>query len=257
MVREKICIVSGHYPNQVLYAKMTRLILDQYCKLHQYDFYYDAETPVPLITSEYHFRRCLLLTQASEAFPECHWYVWLDTDIYVQCMHRRIEECIDLSDPTILYHVFHEKPWLYPVNKGVKFIHKSVIHWEKEIYSKREECPYPFEQKLVIDYIIPTYGNKVKIHDPEKLNCLYKVHDPKSALFIHVCSYQQFERNLIILKNTRGMYSDFSALTEQRFFKFWYIYYLIYFTAKIKESVKRKLSKFFMLKNKYQYKWLG
>jgi hypothetical protein len=243
-MHQKICIVSGHYPDGVVYAKMTRLILEQYCKLHHYDFFYDAETPVAMITSELHFRRCLLLTKASEVFRECDWFLWLDTDIYVQDMHKRIEECIDLSDSKVYYHVFHEKPWLYPVNTGVKFIHKSVIHWEKELYAKRQGCPYPYEQKLVIDFILPTYGNKVKIHDPEKLNCLYKVHDATSALFVHVCSYQQFERNLIILKNTRGNYAGFPELTAHNYFRYWYLYYALYFIAKVKESVKRRAIKF-------------
>lgn len=240
-IPQKICIVSGHYPDGVLFAKLTRNILEEYAKFHQYHFYYDSDTPVSMVHSELHFRRCLLLSKASEVFSECDWFLWLDTDIYIQNMHRRIEEFIDLSDPHVIYHVFHEKPWYHPVNTGVKFVHKTAIQWENEIYSKRVGCPYPYEQKLVIDYLIPKYGSQIKIHDPEKLNCIYRLHDSSKALFVHVCNYNEVNRNLIILRNTRKLLKDFRRILENKYYTYFYFFYMYYFTIRVLRAIQRRI----------------
>lgn len=235
----KICIVSGHFPKGVLFTHLTQNILKKYAEIHQYSLYYDSETPVPMIVSELHFRRCILLKKASEVFPECEWFLWLDTDVYIQQMEKRIEEFMDLSDPTILYHVFNEKPWHFPVNTGVKFVHRNAIHWEDEIYSKRKGCPFPYEQKVVIDYIVPTYGSKVKIHDPEKLNCLYGTHRHEVALFVHVCSRSEVNRNLIILKNTRKLLKNYPEVLDNEYYRNFYYYYVTNFALKIIQAIMR------------------
>lgn len=239
--KKHICIVSGHYPKGVLFAELTENILREYAQTHGYDLYYDSETAVPFEVSELHFRRCLLLSKAAEAFPDAEWYLWLDTDIYVQAMDRRIEEFIDLGDPGVLYHVFHEKPWGYPVNTGVKLVHRDAIHWEDEIYAQRKNCPFPYEQKLVIDYIVPKYGNQVVIHDPEKLNCLYGTHDHRAALFVHVCSRSEVNRNLIVLKNTRSLLKGRGRLLDNRYYRNFLFYYTKNYILKITQAATRKL----------------
>lgn len=239
--KKKICIVSGHYPKGVLFAELTENVLREYARIHGYDLYYDSETPVPFVVSELHFRRCLLMKKASEAFPDADWYLWLDTDIYIQAMDRRIEEFIDLSDPSVLYHVFHEKPWGFPVNTGVKLVHRKAIHWEDEIYAQRENCPFPFEQKLVIDYIVPKYGSHVVIHDPYQLNCLYGTHDHRLALFVHVCGRSAVNRNLIVLKNTRSLLKDNPNIINNKYYRNFYFYFSKNYLLKITQAAERML----------------
>jgi len=239
--KRKICIVSGHYPSGVLFAELTRNILKEYAETHQYDLYYDSETPVPNIVSELHFRRCLLLKKAAEVYPKSEWYIWLDTDIYIQAMDKRIEEFIDLSDPTILYHVFNEKPWGFPVNTGVKLVNRKAIHWEDEIYAMRKDCKFPYEQKLVIDYIVPKYGSQVIIHDPETMNCLYGTHDHTKALFVHVCSRSQANRNLIILNNTRKLLKNNPKILDNRYYRNFYYFQTKNYILKIVQAANRLL----------------
>ncbi|TXE11418.1 hypothetical protein [Algoriphagus aquimarinus] len=241
--QRKICIVSGHYPKVVLFAELTRNILREYAKTHQYSLYYDSETPVPKGIPELHFRRCLLLKKASEAFPYAEWYIWLDTDIYIQAMERRIEEFIDLSDPTILYHVFNEKPWGFPVNTGVKLVNRKAIHWEDEIYALRENCAFPYEQKLVIDYIVPKYGSQVLIHDPYTMNCLYGEHDHKAALFVHVCSRSSVNRNLIILSNTRKLLKNNQKIILNRYYQNFHYFYFKNYILKVIQAANSLFKK--------------
>jgi hypothetical protein len=239
---QKICIVSGHYPQGTMFADLTREILMEYARIHDYTLYYDSKTPVPRIISELHFRRCLLLRKASEVYPECDWFVWLDTDIYIQGMEKRIEEHIDLSDPTILYHLFHEQPWKFPVNTGVKFVHRNAIHWEDEIYSRRNECEFPYEQKIVIDYILPTYTNKVKIHDPQKLNCIYRLHHHREALFVHVCNLNEINRNFIILKNTRKLLESYPNILRNKYYRNFHLYHGLNFFKKAIEAIQVRIT---------------
>lgn len=243
MEKRKICIVSGHFPGGVLFAELTRNILREYATIHQYDLYYDSETPVPKVVSELHFRRCVLLKKASEAFPDAEWYIWLDTDIYIQAMDKRIEEFVDLSDPKILAHYYNEKPYKFPVNTGVKLIHRSVIHWEDEIYAQRENCPFPYEQKVVIDYIVPKYGDRLLIHDPDTMNCIYGTHDHEKALFVHVCGRSEVNRNLIILKNTRKLLKDNPRILENSYYQNFYYYYITNYVKKVKQAAKRLFNK--------------
>jgi hypothetical protein len=239
---QKICIVSGHYPQGPMFAALTQEILTEYARLHNYSLHYDFETPVPRIVSELHFRRCILLKKASELFPECDWFVWLDTDIYIQSMEKRIEEYIDLSDPTVLYHLFHEQPWKFPVNTGVKFVHRNAIHWEDEIYSRRKECAYPYEQKVVIDYILPTYTGQVKIHDPQQLNSIYRLHNHQEALFVHVSNLNEVNRNFIILKNTRKLLKNYPNVLENKYYRNFHFYHGINFLKKAVEVIQVRIA---------------
>jgi hypothetical protein len=239
----RICLVSGHYPTGVFFAGLTRDILRTYAQTHGYDFYYDPETAVPRVVSELHFRRCLLLRKAHAAFPAADWYLWLDTDIYVQAMDRRIEEFIDLSDPAIRYHLFHERPWHYPINTGVKFVHRDVIAWEDEIHARRHGCEFPFEQKVVADYILPTYGSQVRIHDPDRLNCLYGTHRHEDALFVHVCNKDEGQRNRIILSNTRALLRHHPVLRHHPPYRFYHWYLTRLYAIKLYHAVRKRIAR--------------
>ncbi len=241
--RPRICLVSGHYPAGVFFASLTRDILAAYAKTHQYDLYYDAETPVPHLVTELHFRRCLLLQKAREAFPTADWFVWLDTDVYVQAMDRRIEEFIDLSDPSVRYHLFHERPYAFPVNTGVKFVHRDAIPWEAEIHARRQGCAFPFEQRVVIEYIVPKYEKQVRIHDPYQLNCLYGIHRHEDALLVHVCNTTEAKRNLTILQNARALFRHHPDLKHRAPYRFYHWYLPRFYAAKWYQGLLRRLAR--------------
>jgi hypothetical protein len=151
-----------------------------------------------------HYRRCISIINASKKYPETEWFVWLDSDIYVN-KDIKIENIIDLSNKNILYHLFHEKPWIYPINTGVKILNKNALKYEKEIYDLRNTNPwnkFPYEQKTLAEYILPKIQGKYIIHDPYIMNCIVKLYPEKlnDALFIHMCNMNINERNLFIIK---------------------------------------------------------
>ena len=195
-----ITIVSGHHPSTTYYAIKTRKSIQRYCSLNKYNFYYDDEPAIETERHHLHFKRCESLRKASETYPNSTWYVWLDSDVYVNKYSLKIEKCIDLSEP-MLYHLFHEKPWgCYPINTGVKFVHRDAIQYEKEIWSLRNTDPwnkFPFEQKTTYEYILPKIAGQYKIHSPHVLNCIIKAYPSlvSRALFVHMCAMSTDERN--------------------------------------------------------------
>jgi hypothetical protein len=204
----QITIVSGHYPTDVQYAQATRRSVAAYAARHGYAFYYD-DSPVDedkRATNELHFRRCVSLQKASVLFPNTTWFVWLDSDVFVNRPTVRIEECIDLTDGDIFYHLFHEHPWSFPINTGVKFVNAKALQYEELVYSMRNTPPwneFPWEQKVMAEYIIPRIPNKCVIHDPYVLNyLLYQPrphhNDPAEGLFIHMCARSREQRNRIM-----------------------------------------------------------
>jgi hypothetical protein len=182
-MKNKITIVSGHYPNNVYFAKETKILLKHYCLNNNYNFFYDNSEDINEYDMHHlHYRRCISLINASIKYPNTIWFVWLDSDIYVN-KNEKIEKIIDLSDTKILYHLFHEKPWIYPVNTGVKILHKDALIYEKEIYNLRNTKPYnefPYEQKTLAEYILP------KIKGKYIMNCIVKLYPNKlnDAFFI-------------------------------------------------------------------------
>jgi len=192
-------------------------------------------------TADLHFRRCLLLQKAAASIEGVDWLVWVDTDIYIKEFNARIEKYIDLNDGNILYHLFHEKPWAFPINTGVKFVHRKAIKWEKEIYTFKDVTPFPFEQKVVADKIIPKYRKQIKIHDPDHLNCIKWVHDEKQALFVHLCGKSNSLRNYIMLKEVYSVNKKHDIGIED----FWLKYYhcsVLYLRVYNKIAGLRKLS---------------
>jgi len=194
-------------------------------------------------TADLHFRRCLLLQKAAASIEDVDWFVWVDSDIYVKEFNARIEKYINLDDKNILYHVFHEKPWNFPINTGVKFVHRKAIKWEKEIYSFKDETPYPFEQKVVIERIFPEYRTQIKVHDPDHLNCIKWIHDEKSALFVHLAGRSNSRRNLVILREVYSVNKKYDIGIEDFRLKY---YHLIVFYLRVYNkiaSVKSRLQK--------------
>lgn len=209
-----IVIVSGHYPSSTYYSTQTREIIQEYASFHNYNFYYDDENPSETYTSSLHFMRCESIRKASIKFPEAKWFVWLDSDVYVNFRyeHLPLETYIDVSDENILYHLFHEAPWDYPINTGVKFVNKKALHLEEEIWELRNTSPwneFPFEQKTLYEYILPKLTpEQYIIHDPYKLNCIIKAYPEKikDALLLHMCAMTTEERNNYI--DLRNKYKE-------------------------------------------------
>jgi len=199
-----IVLVSGHWPLDVEFAVNTRKTIDHYCALHDYDFYYDDLEPLEKEVHQLHYRRCEILKRAALRFPDAKWFLWLDTDVFVNRMDLRIEETIDLSDNNILYHLFYERPeraypsvWRFQyeiqtknkVNTGVKFVSQEAIKIESDIWDLRNDKMwrrFPYEQRVMVEKIIPENLDRIIIHQPYVLNCLEYFYPIKDALFVHL-----------------------------------------------------------------------
>ena len=192
-----IVFVSGHYPAQEFTVK-TRRTFEDYTTRHGYGFYYDDSVPAEKKIHQLHFRRCQSIQNAAEVFLTATWFVWVDSDVFVHRPEDRLELYIDLSDTSILYHLFHEKPWKYPINTGVKIVNRAALQYEKKIYEMRNErrwSIFPYEQNVMAKYILKQ-TDKYKIHDPYFLNCIVRIHKehiPK-ALFVHMCNMSVKDR---------------------------------------------------------------
>jgi hypothetical protein len=200
----QIVFVSSHYPSTTLFAKRTRRSFEKYTKTHGYSFFYDEIEPEEKDMHVLHYNRCQSLQRAYEAFPNGKWFVWVDSDVFVNRMQQRVENFIDLSDDNILYHLFHERPWIFPVNTGVKFVNVKAIPLEKEMFELRNTPPFnefPYEQKCIIEHILPKIPGQYIIHDPYYLNCIFLLYSnriKRNALFIHLCSCDEEKRNRLI-----------------------------------------------------------
>jgi hypothetical protein len=104
-----------------------------------------------------------------------------------------------------MYHLFHEEPWPFPINTGVKFVSAGALGYESEVYTLRNTPPwnqFPYEQKAMAEYMLPRLRHISIVHDPYLLNnILYQwrpVHnDPKEAVFLHMCGRTVEQRNKI------------------------------------------------------------
>ena len=196
-----ITIISGHYPSNTIYASISKIMLEDYCQRHNYQFYYDDSEPEEKEMHSLHFRRSEIIHKAASIFPDTQWFLWLDSDVYVNKPDVRIESCIDLTDDSILYHTFHENNWgSYPINTGVKFIHRDAIPYEALIWSLRNTDPwnqFPYEQKTLYECIFPQITGKYIIHDPYVLNCIRSAYPQfvDNALFVHLCAETEANRN--------------------------------------------------------------
>lgn len=174
-----------------------------YTNTHGYNYYYDDEPPDEIETDKHilHFRRCDIICKASIKYPNAKWFVWVDSDVYVNNYSMKVEDQIDLSDERILYHLFHENGWgCYPINTGVKFVNRDAIRYEEEVWSLRRTKPwtdFPFEQKTIYEHVLPQIPGQFIIHDPYVLNCITQAYPDKvpQSLFAHMCAYDTERRN--------------------------------------------------------------
>ena len=214
-----IVFVSGHYP-AIDYSKKTRRTFDDYTKRHGYGYFYDDSIPTEKEMYQLHFRRCLSIQKAAEQFPTADWYIWVDSDVFVNRPEERIESFIDLSDTTILYHLFHELPWKYPINTGVKIVNKKALPYEKTIYDMRNDRrwkQFPYEQNVMAKFILKQIDTtKYKIHDPYVLNCIVRIHQKyiPNALFLHMCGMPANDRSNYINKFIRGRTQSSDAVPQ-------------------------------------------
>ena len=197
---QDIVFMSSHYPKDVYFAKQTKKSIEKYTKKHGYGFYYEEEEPVEKEMHQLHYYRSYVIQKCARMFPNAKWFVWLDSDVYVNNYYMKIEEHVNLN-LDILYHLFHEYPWgCYPINTGVKIIHRNALKYEEEIWELRNTAPwnqFPFEQKNTYENILPKIFGKYMIHDPHVLNCIIKAYPDKmkDALFHHMCNMNESERN--------------------------------------------------------------
>jgi glycosyltransferase involved in cell wall biosynthesis/mannosyltransferase OCH1-like enzyme len=199
-----IVFMSTHYP-KVYFAEQTKNSIEKYTKIHGYGFYYEEEEPLEKEMHQLHYYRSYVIQKCAKVFPNAKWFIWLDSDVYVNNYSIKIEEQVNLNID-ILYHLFHEHPWgCYPINTGVKIVHRNALKYEEEIWSLRNTAPwnqFPFEQKTTYEYILPKIAGKYMIHDPYVLNCIIKAYPDKmkDALFHHMCNMSETERNEIMKK---------------------------------------------------------
>ena len=213
--QKNIVFVSAHHPRKTYFAIKTRATFTKYTNKHGYGFYYDEEEPN--VTGEdkedsnatmraLHYRRCVSIQKAAAEYPAAKWFVWVDSDVYVNNYAVKVEDVIDLTDYSILYHLFHEDGgWgQFPINTGVKFVNREALEWEAMVWELRDTDPwtqYPFEQKTVYEYVLPRIGSdRYKIHDPYVLNCITKAYPDKveRSVFAHMCACTEEERNSIM-----------------------------------------------------------
>lgn len=201
----EIIFVSAHHPRKTYFAIKTRATFEKYTRRHGYGFYYDEEIPQEQHTHALHFRRCMSILKASEIYPDAKWFVWVDSDVYVNDYSIKVENLIDLDNLQIMYHVCHEQNWgCYPINTGVKFVNREALAFERTIWDLRNTHPwteFPYEQKVTYEHIFPIIGNnRFIIHDPYVLNCIIKAYPEKiiNSLFAHMCFSTEEERNTIM-----------------------------------------------------------
>lgn len=201
---QEICFVSSHYPIETFFAQQTRKSFEKYTSKHGYNFFYDEDLPESEEVYVLHYQRCSSIQKASVKYPDTKWFVWVDSDVYVNKYDLPVETQIDLTDSNILYHLFHEQNWgIYPINTGVKFVNKKALGYEKSIWENKHNSPwnqFPFEQKAVYEHVLPQIPSQYIIHDPYVLNCIVKAYPDKlnDALFIHMCYSSVEERNDIV-----------------------------------------------------------
>ena len=232
-----IVLVSGHWPLDVDFAINTRKTIDHYCNLNDYDFYYDEFEPLEKEVHQLHYRRCDILKRASLRFPDAKWFVWLDTDVFVNRMDLRIEETIDLSDGNILYHLFYERPeedypsvWDFKyriktenkVNTGVKFVSQEAIKIESDIWDLRNDRIYkrfPYEQRVMVEKIIPENLDRIVIHQPYVLNCYERFYPIQDALFVHLCGRPEIYRKEFMEKLLKNGLNDKVLINAEEYKK--------------------------------------
>jgi hypothetical protein len=81
------------------------------------------------------------------------------------------------------------------------------------------------------------------IHDPQKLNCIYRVHNHQKALFVHVSNLNEVNRNFIIFKNSRKLLKNYPSVMKNKYYRKFYLYYGMNFVKKAVEVIQVRIAK--------------
>jgi hypothetical protein len=202
-----IVILHGHV-GECTFADLCRSSKETYANIHGYQFYHEPASSFPgdtLKSYHMHFWRSLIVQRAAAAHPNSQWFVWLDSDMYVnkERSQTRLEDLVEF-DPWMLYYTTHEKPWgIDLINTGFKVIHREALKYEEEIWSCRDTMPwntFTFEQLTLWNKIFPQIPGRYCIKDNKELNCLIKAYKTqpdvlKNGVFMHMCNMTLEERN--------------------------------------------------------------
>lgn len=208
VVPDKIVIFQGMFPVQD-YTKLCSASVSAYAKRHGYNYFWDESEPQEEDKElpQLHFRRSYIIRKAAAAFPDAIWFVWLDSDVYVQNQDIPLQSLVDLTvQSDILYHTTHERPWgIDVINTGFKCVHRDALQYEDEIWSLRHTKPFtefPWEQKTLWNHIFPRIVGRFWVHEWSKLNCFVEyvknhnmMHVLQGALFVHMCGMPVTKRN--------------------------------------------------------------
>lgn len=203
---DQIVLMNAHY-GECTFAETCKNSIQSYAAFHGYHFFHQPACTFPgnpEHSYEFHFWRSYVVQRAAEAFPDAKWFVWLDSDIYVnETQHKtRLQDLIEF-DPYILYYTTHEKPWgIDIINTGFKCVNRDALKYEEEIWQCRNTLPwntFTFEQLTLWNKIFPQIIGRYCVKDNKKLNCIVKAYKDTpylaQGLFIHMCNMSWGERN--------------------------------------------------------------
>ena len=202
-----IVVMNAHY-GESTFAEQCKNSVKAYAELHGYGFYHEPASAFPGDPSKphhFHFWRSYVIQNAARAFPDARWFLWLDSDIYVnvRTKHIKLEDLIEL-DPFMLYYTTHERPWgIDCINTGFKLVNRDALGYEAEIWASRDMHPFntfTFEQFTLWRKIFPRIISRFTILGNKQLNCIIKAYRDKpdilaNGLFMHMCNMSLSERN--------------------------------------------------------------
>ena len=201
-----IVIMNAHY-GKTTFAPKCSASIEKYAKKHGYNFYRAKEEDFPgdpTKNHHLHMWRSLIIQDAAAQFKDAQWFLWLDSDIFVNPKKDyRLEDLIEF-DPRMLYYTTHERPWgIDIINTGFKIVNREALKYEEEIWSLRDTHPwntFTFEQKTLWGKIFPQIPGRFCVLDDQVLNCIVKAFrdHPRimdNSLFIHLCNMSLDERN--------------------------------------------------------------
>jgi hypothetical protein len=204
----QIVIMNGHIGDHKFAARCKESV-QAYAKLHKYSFFGANQSDFPGDTKksyQFHYWRSYIIQEAAAKFPLAKWFLWLDSDIYVnnKTKDTKLEDLVDLN-PEMLYYTTHERPMgIDLVNTGFKLVNRNALEFEKIIWECRENKPiHTCEQYVLWKKIFPLIYGKFCILPTEKLNCIIKHFRNNSqvlenGLFMHMCSIYQEDRDVLI-----------------------------------------------------------
>jgi len=204
---QPLVLMNAHV-GECTFAGQCKKSVEAYAKLHGYNVYHEPATAFPGdVEKSYHkhFWRSLVVQHAAKAYPEAQWFVWLDSDIYINSARKdtRLEDLLEF-DPFMLYYTTHEKPWgIDLINTGFKVVNRNALCYEQEIWESRDTIPwntFTFEQLTLWNKIFPRIPGRFCIKENKELNCIIKAyksspHILAKGVFMHMCNMTREERD--------------------------------------------------------------